>query len=167
MAFVQPDYDKIFASGAAVGEILNWPSLDYLRGWGYLGESEPPPMEFFNRLQNESDLKAQYLFEAGNIRKKSTLYKVGEIATTPNLSSKYWLVCTVEGTTGENEPTWSDIENTIITDGTCKWRITAKTSTGITVSEDEPENPIDNTLWLALQGSSEIAELKYRTLNKK
>lgn len=150
MAFVQPDYDKIFASGAAVGEILNWPSLDYLRGWGYLGESEPPPMEFFNRLQNESDLKAQYLFEASNIRKKSTLYKVGEIATTPNISSKYWLVCTVEGTTGENEPTWSDVENTIITDGTCKWRIAAKSGIAIVVSDTQPANQAEGDIWIGV-----------------
>lgn len=34
MSIVQPDFSKIFASGAAIGELLNWPDENYLRGVG-------------------------------------------------------------------------------------------------------------------------------------
>ena len=89
MSIVQPDFSKIFASGAAIGELLNWPDENYLRGWGYLKESEPPPMEFFNALANLSDTKDNYLFQAINIRKNKTQYHIDDIATTPNSGRCY------------------------------------------------------------------------------
>lgn len=125
MEFLQPDYSKIFASGAAIGEILNMPDESYLRGWGYLNASEPPPMEFFNYIMNGYDRKLYYLFAAGHIRKNSTRYEVGDVVTTPNMSSKYELICKTAGSTDAAEPKWKN-EETTVTDGSCVWEVRNK-----------------------------------------
>lgn len=162
-AIQQPDFNNIFASAAILGEIINWPSEDYLRGWGYLQAQEAPPMEYFNAFFNSTDLKAQYLFAAGNVRANSTAYQVDDIVTSPNLSSKYWLVCTQAGTTDANEPDYSDVEpNQEITDGTAKFLVTPRVSKGITVSDSEPDNPRDNDIWMQTSGDSKIVKLKRR-----
>ena len=116
MAITQPDFSKIFASGSAVGEILNMPDDSYLRGWGYLNASEPPPMEFFNYIMNGYDVKLYYLFETQHIRKNSTYYEKGDIVRSPNLGTRYYLVCTKSGTTDTVEPEWG--EETVVPDGT-------------------------------------------------
>ena len=166
MAILQPDFSKIFASGAAIGELLNWPDESYLRGWGYLKESEPPPMEFFNELANLSDTKDNYLFQAINIRKNKTQYHVGDIVTTPNLESKQQLVCIQEGVTAEAEPTWTDTDGEEILDGACKWRVTSKVVNGVTVAENAPLNALEQALWLALNSNNDIAKLRHRTPQK-
>lgn len=125
-AIIQPDYEKIFASGCAVGEILNMPDESYIRGWGYLNDSEPPPMEFFNYIMNGYDRKLYFLFIAGNIRRSQYKYTVGEVITTPNLSSKFVLVCTQEGTSDVNEPEWPSKATKEVVDGTCKWEVRDK-----------------------------------------
>lgn len=101
-AIAQPDFSQIFASAAALGELLTWPSEDYLRGWGYLQPQEAPPMEYFNAFYNGTDTKLLYLFTAANIRKSSTAYQVDDVITSPNLDSKFWLVCTQAGTSDAN-----------------------------------------------------------------
>lgn len=118
----QPSFDAIFASGAGIGELLSWPSDDYLRGWGYLGKAEPPPMEFFNSLQNVSDLKSQYIFKSLNIRKNSTVYTYGDVVLSPNMPQSLQLFCTQSGTTSSVEPSMDNIvEGNTVTDGTVKW----------------------------------------------
>lgn len=125
-AYLQPDYEKIFASGAAVGEILNMPDESYIRGWGYLNDSEPPPMEFFNYIMNGFDAKLYYLFNTGNIRRNGFKYSVGDVITTPNLSSGLVLVCIQEGTSDVNEPEWPTEATASVNDGTCKWEVRDK-----------------------------------------
>ena len=160
----QPDFTQIFASAAALGELLNWPSEDYLRGWGYLQPQEAPPMEYFNAFYNGTDTKLLYLFSAANIRKNSTAYQVDDIVTSPNLNSQFWLVCTQAGTTDANEPDYSEVEaNQEITDGTAKFLVTPKVSKGITVGDTEPDNPREGDLWLQTSSSKKTAELKQRT----
>ena len=160
----QPDFTQIFASAAALGELLNWPSEDYLRGWGYLQPQEAPPMEYFNAFYNGTDTKLLYLFSAANIRKNSTAYQVDDIVTSPNLNSQFWLVCTQAGTTDANEPDYSEVEaNQEITDGTAKFLVTPKVSKGITVGNTEPDNPREGDLWLQTSSSKKTAELKQRT----
>ena len=160
----QPDFSKIFASAAAVGELLNWPSEDYLRGWGYLQPQEAPPMEYFNAFYNGTDTKLLYLFSAANIRKSSTAYQIDDIVTSPNLSSKYWLVCTQAGTTDANEPDYSEVDaNEEITDGTAKFLVTLRVSQGIAVGETAPDNPREGDLWLQTSSTKKTAELKQRT----
>ena len=160
----QPDFTQIFASAAALGELLNWPSEDYLRGWGYLQPQEAPPMEYFNAFYNGTDTKLLYLFSAANIRKNSTAYQVDDILTSPNLNSQFWLVCTQAGTTDNNEPDYSEVEaNQEIIDGTAKFLVTPKVSKGITVGDTEPDNPREGDLWLQTSSSKKTAELKQRT----
>ena len=160
----QPDFTQIFASAAALGELLNWPSEDYLRGWGYLQPQEAPPMEYFNAFYNGTDTKLLYLFSAANIRKNSTAYQVDDIVTSPNLNSQFWLVCTQAGTTDANEPDYSEVEaNQEITDGTAKFLVTPKVSKGITVGNTEPDNPREGDLWLQTSSSKKTSELKQRT----
>lgn len=144
MALVQPDFSKIFASGAAVGEILNMPDDSYLRGWGYLNASEPPPMEFFNYIMNGYDAKLFYLFETQRIRKNSTRYEKGDIVRTPNLDGRYYLVCTQTGMTDSSEPKWG--EETVVTDGSCEWKITDITNATLLDGKDRGyfETLIDN-----------------------
>ena len=52
------DYDKIFASGATSAQ--DWTDENYLRGWGYLGQT-PPPYQLFDALFKRLDLKTQEL----------------------------------------------------------------------------------------------------------
>lgn len=131
---IQPDYSKIFASGAAVGEVLNMPDESYLRGWGYLNASEPPPMEFFNYIMRGYDEKMYYLFDSQNIRKNSTRYEVGDVVTTPNLPSGFLLVCKTAGTSDLTEPSWPTKATASIVDGSVRWelrdRFNAKTLNG-------------------------------------
>lgn len=163
MAIEQPDFSKIFADGATIGELLNMPDEDYLRGWGYLGQNEPPPMEYFNYIYNLQDNKLKYLFISANIRKSNTQYHVDDIVTSPNLQSKFMLVCIQTGTTDSNEPVLDAAEEgQEITDGTAKWRVFSKLASGITIGEEEPVNARDNAVWLALNGIDDIAQLKYQ-----
>lgn len=152
MAIKQPDFNKIFASAAAVGEVLPWPEVSFLRGWGYLKDAEPPPMEFFNALQQTSDTKDQYLFKAANIRENKVQYRIGDIVTTPNLSSKYFLVCVQEGTTGENEPTLSSVaKGGTVTDGSCKWQVKSKLGVDVAVQKTQPANQSAGDIWLEVE----------------
>lgn len=163
MVIEQPDFSKIFADGAAIGELLNMPDESYLRGWGYLGANEPPPMEIFNYIMNLADRKSEYLFLSANIRKSNTQYHVDDIVTSPNLQSNFMLVCVQEGTTDSNEPVLDAAEEgQEITDGTAKWRVFSKLASGITVGEEEPVNARDNAVWLALNGVDNIVQLKYQ-----
>ena len=52
------DYNKIFASGAS--STLEWTDENYLKGWGYLGQT-PPPYQLFDALFKRLDLKTQAL----------------------------------------------------------------------------------------------------------
>lgn len=127
MSLEQPKFNEIFASGAGTGEILDWPSTSYIRGWGYLSIDEPPTMEFFNKLQNANDKKAQYLFESMNIRKNTTLYNQDDIVYSPNLPKKGTaLLCVTGGITGSIEPDFSGVNiGDTVTDGTVTWQIAA------------------------------------------
>lgn len=148
----QPNYNQVFASAASTGELLSWQSTNYLRGWGYLGQSEPPPMEFFNSLQNLSDLKSQYLFKAGNIRESKVYYNVGDVVTSPNLPSKYYLVCTRTGTSGENEPSLSTVEQgESVSDGSCTWQIRSKISSGVVMQSVQPNNQSSGDVWIEVE----------------
>lgn len=61
--------------------------------------------------------------------KRNTAYKVGDIATSPNLPSWAYLECVTAGTTGDTEPDFSDVTGGVeITDGTVKWKVSTKTS---------------------------------------
>lgn len=149
MSITQPDFNKIFASGATTGEVLQWPEASFLRGWGYLQQDEPPPMEFFNALQQLNDTKAQYLFKAGNIRENNKQYSVGDIVTSPNLPSRYSLKCTVEGTTAVNEPTFSSVSNgLLVTDGSCQWMVKDKLGGNVVVQQSVPTNQGEGDVWI-------------------
>lgn len=63
MAITQNDFDEIFARDSLPSEIAEWDDNLYFRGWGYLGLSTPPPMELFNKFFQDTDLKAQYLYQ--------------------------------------------------------------------------------------------------------
>lgn len=125
MAIKQPTFDLIFGSSASIGEMIDsWPELDYLRGWGYLDKGEAPPLEYFNKLQNVSDLKSQYLFNSLNIRKSSTTYTNGDVVLSPNISKKFALYCSVGGDTAINEPDFSKAEiGSTFSDGSVTWEV--------------------------------------------
>ena len=125
MAAKQPKFDVIFGSSASTGEMLDeWPELEYLRGWGYLDKGEAPPLEYFNKLQNVSDLKSAYLFNSLNIRKSNTTYTNGDIVLSPNISKKFALYCSVGGDTAINEPDFSKAEiGSTFSDGSVTWEV--------------------------------------------
>ena len=52
------DYNKIFASGASSTQ--EWTDENYLKGWGYLGQT-PPPYQLCDALFKRLDLKTQEL----------------------------------------------------------------------------------------------------------
>lgn len=125
MVMKQPTFDLIFGSSASIGEMIaSWPELDYLRGWGYLDKGEAPPLEYFNKLQNVSDLKSQYLFNSLNIRKNNTTYTKGDVVLSPNISKKFALYCSVGGDTAISEPDFSKAEvGSTFSDGSVTWEI--------------------------------------------
>lgn len=125
MVMKQPAFDLIFGSSASIGEMIDsWPELDYLRGWGYLDKGEAPPLEYFNKLQNVSDLKSQYLFNSLNIRKNNTSYVNGDIVLSPNLPKSLVLACTVGGDTAVSEPDFREaVLGAIYTDGSVTWEV--------------------------------------------
>lgn len=137
MATKQPKFDVIFGSSASTGEMLNeWPELEYLRGWGYLDKGEAPPLEYFNKLQNVSDLKSQYLFNSLNIRKSSTTYTNGDVVLSPNISKKFALYCSVGGDTAINEPDFSKAEiGSVFNDGSVTWEVVPRAYKITVVSE--------------------------------
>lgn len=125
MVMKQPTFDLIFGSSASIGEMIDsWPDLDYLRGWGYLDKGEAPPLEYFNKLQNLSDLKSQYLFNSLNIRKNNTSYVNGDIVLSPNLPKSLVLACTVGGDTAVSEPDFREaVLGATYTDGSVTWEV--------------------------------------------
>lgn len=152
MSITQPDFNKIFASGATTGEVLQWPDASFLRGWGYLQQNEPPPMEFFNALQQMGDTKDQYLFKAANIRESNKHYSVGDVVTSPNLPSKYSLKCTVEGTTDNNEPTFGAVSNgELVNDGSCQWIVRDRLGGNMLVQKEMPTNQGEGDVWIETQ----------------
>ena len=54
------DYNKIFASGASSTQ--EWTDENYLKGWGYLGQT-PPPYQLFDSLFKRLDLKTKELYD--------------------------------------------------------------------------------------------------------
>ena len=55
---MEQDYDKIFASNAS--SFQEWEDENYLKGWGFLGQT-PPPYQLFDSLFKRLDLKTQEL----------------------------------------------------------------------------------------------------------
>lgn len=137
MATKQPKFDVIFGSSASTGEMLDeWPELEYLRGWGYLDKGEAPPLEYFNKLQNVSDLKSAYLFNSLNIRKSNTTYTNGDVVLSPNISKKFALYCSVGGDTAINEPDFSKAEiGSTFSDGSVTWEVIPRAYKITVVSE--------------------------------
>lgn len=137
MATKQPKFDVIFGSSASTGEMLNeWPELEYLRGWGYLDKGEAPPLEYFNKLQNVSDLKSAYLFNSLNIRKSNATYTNGDVVLSPNISKKFALYCSVGGDTAINEPDFSKAEiGSTFSDGSVTWEVIPRAYKITVVSE--------------------------------
>lgn len=137
MVMKQPTFDLIFGSSASIGEMIDsWPKLDYLRGWGYLDKGEAPPLEYFNKLQNVSDLKSQYLFNSLNIRKNSTSYVNGDIVLSPNLPKSLVLACTIGGDTAVSEPDFRKaVLGATYTDGSVTWEVIPRAYKITVVSE--------------------------------
>lgn len=148
MVMKQPTFDLIFGSSASVGEMIDsWPELDYLRGWGYLDKGEAPPLEYFNKLQNVSDLKSQYLFNSLNIRKNSTSYANGDIVLSPNLPKSVILACIVGGDTAVSEPDFSKATiGATYVDGSVAWEVIPRAYRLQTATNVEIQNLITKEL---------------------
>lgn len=166
MAIEQPNFNLVYASGTKIGEIKTMPVADYTRGWGYLATNEAPPMEYFNYLQNYSDRRIGYLFKSARIRESNKAYTIDCVITSPNLSSKFTLVCTQDGTTATQEPNYDNVKlGDIITDGSSKWKV-AYSKGGVTtvngksadgngnIQLDSLKNP--NKLTIKVNGSTKI-----------
>ncbi len=57
---MEQDYDKIFASNAS--SFQEWEDENYLKGWGFLGQT-PPPYQLFDSLFKRLDLKTKELYD--------------------------------------------------------------------------------------------------------
>nr|DAI78028.1 MAG TPA: hypothetical protein [Caudoviricetes sp.] len=137
MVTKQPKFDVIFGSSASTGEMLDeWPELEYLRGWGYLDKGEAPPLEYFNKLQNVSDLKSAYLFNSLNIRKSNATYVSGDIVISPELPKGAALFCSGGGNTALSEPDFSKAEiGSTFSDGSVTWEVIPRACKITIVSE--------------------------------
>ena len=149
MAVEQPDFEQVFASCAAEGDLSTMPAASYLRGWGYLNVAEPVPRVYFNYLQNLLDRRLTYLFAAERLRQNSTEYDAGEAVRCPELSTMYMLVCVSAGTTASSEPDFSGAaEGTEITDGTCVWQVRRVLERAFVFSDSEPAGQIEGDVWI-------------------
>ena len=149
MASEQPDYERIFASCAADGDLSTMPTSSYLRGWGYLNVAEPVPRVYFNYLQNLLDRRLAYLFNAERLRQNNTDYEAGEAVRCPELSSMYMLICVTAGVTASSEPDLADAEEgTEITDGTCVWQVRRCLERSFIFSESEPVGQLEGDVWI-------------------
>lgn len=120
-----PDFSKLFGSSAT--SISDWTDPNYLKGWGFLGQANPP-YELFDALQKQNDTKLKWLFDKldGMFRLNSTAYVVGDTITSESMASYIYAECTVAGTTGTSEPTWGTTIGATVTDGTVTWSIRRK-----------------------------------------
>lgn len=89
-----------------------------------------------------------------NLRKSLTAYVVGDIAFSRNATSYKRMQCTVAGTTGALEPTWTAVGQTVI-DGTCTWKVTdiRDARNADTVGSKTADNTATNIALLDANGS--------------
>jgi|SRR5690554_2676875 len=75
----------------------------------------------------------------------STVYSVGDIVRENAGDKEYFYQCIVEGTSGEEEPSWVKIEGTTIVDGSVSWYVykTVKWKEMGQASEFRPFGKID------------------------
>ena len=54
----------------------------------------------------------------------TTRYDTGNVVKTPSIPSQYYLVCTTAGTSGDSEPTYTDVSvGDSVTDGSVTWEV--------------------------------------------
>lgn len=112
------DYSKIWADN---GDVSQPTDEQILAGFGFLG-SAPPSAELFNWIMQDIALKLQSLYSTSRQWKALTAYSVGDIVYSPDASSFKRMECTVSGTSGATEPTWTDA-GTTVADGTVTWKV--------------------------------------------
>jgi hypothetical protein len=119
-----PNFDKIFASQALSGELVEMLEAQYRRGWGYLNPGEAPPMEFFNYFFNNIDAKARLLAKIiGVWQPNEAVYKGYVRKPTNNPAADIFVICQSEqGITGALEPNWT-AAGTTAQDGGVTWEI--------------------------------------------
>lgn len=175
------DFSKIWATNGS----STLPSDEnYLEGFAFL-EAAPPTAELFNALFKLIDQKLLSLYNTSNSWKAGAVYAVGDVVKSTTAGDYKLMECTVAGTSGTTEPTWSAVganttDNTVTwlvhdtRPGTTAYRLVALTSAGklpavdgslltnvyALASQAEAEAGTDNVkLMTALRVAQEIAAL--------
>lgn len=85
MATLPSDFNSIFGS-TATGGLTPIPSVDYAKGWEYVG-ANPPTKNDFSYLQNTSDQKAKWLYDYLVLSSNAASRKVGAVSgSIPDMS---------------------------------------------------------------------------------
>ena len=119
---------------------------DIARYFKYPSDDQPTTQQDYqnavkNWVATEESLVDSVLWQP------TTRYSVGNVVKTPSIPSQYCLICTTAGTSGTQEPDYTDIEiGDTVTDGTVTWKVDGiLTLSGGTMTGPIKGNPITLT----------------------
>ena len=96
---------------------------DIARYFKYPSDDQPTTQqEYQNAVKNwvatEESLVDSVLWQP------TTRYDTGNVVKTPSIPSQYYLICTTAGTSGDSEPTYTDVSvGDSVSDGSVTWRV--------------------------------------------
>lgn len=96
---------------------------DIARYFKYPSDDQPTTqLDYQNAVKNwvatEESLVDSVLWQP------TTRYDTGNVVKTPSIPSQYYLICTTAGTSGDSEPTYTDVSvGDSVTDGSVTWRV--------------------------------------------
>ena len=96
---------------------------DIARYFKYPSDDQPTTQQDYqnavkNWVATEESLVDSVLWQP------TTRYDTGNVVKTPSIPSQYYLVCTTAGTSGDSEPTYTDVSvGDSVTDGSVTWEV--------------------------------------------
>jgi len=108
---------------------------DIARYFKYPSDDQPTTQQDYqnavkNWVATEESLVDSVLWQP------TTRYDTGNVVKTPSIPSQYYLICTTAGTSGDSEPTYTDVSvGDSVSDGSVTWRV----DKAVTTQTDDKE----------------------------